>query len=305
MWYDDTTTIRRTAMAYTKWNDSEIEMLKYTYPSTNWDEIYKSIPGHDKNSIKYKAISLGLKRPNRKWTTKEIHMLKCIYPDDTTMENIIINIPNKTKSSIITKARRLNLTRPHNIWTKREIDIIKNLYPVTTCKDMEKFLPGRKCNSIRTKACILKVKNSRTYTGNNILGDFTEAEKGYIAGIIDGEGNMGFRKYKVGDREHRTSSYVIYLCISGTSSLLFNWIGEKFDFGGYWTARKNDPIRKPVHSWRVQSNRAIQILKEIYPYLIIKKELAEKLSHGYLHLNMDEREEFIQYVHRFNKRGVH
>jgi hypothetical protein len=90
----------------------------------------------------------------------------------------------------------------------------------------------------------------------------TTADKAYIAGIIDGEGHIDLRFKKVD--------------VSNTNNDLIQWLIKKV--GGFIVVKPNYNVKhKKSWSWRLAAVGSRGLLKEILPYLIIKKETAEKL----------------------------
>lgn len=289
-------------MDYTEWTDYEIEKLKYAYQLLpTWNDIYETFPGRNKNSIKGKALSLGLRRPNRIWKEKDVETLKRLYPTIPNIEDIFVELKNKTKSSIVTKAQRLKLSRPNNMWTEEEIEILKKIYPTCDYKEVREKFINRTPGTIRVKACSLGLKSKRTFKGGNLLDSFTEREMGYLAGIIDGEGTIGYRKYWVNGG--RNFAYTAYISICNTNYKLMEWLTEKISKNDSYVRHGDN--RKPTYNWRIQGRKSMQIMREIAPYLILKREIAIKVSGGHENHSNEERDALIEWVHKFNKRGVH
>lgn len=94
----------------------------------------------------------------------------------------------------------------------------------------------------------------------------------YLAGIIDGEGNIGINLSKKGKWQN-CDNYKIRLTISGTDMRLMDWLVENF---GGWICAK--PIYKKEHkksyNWSLMCSKAGNILEMVLPYLIIKKQQA-------------------------------
>lgn len=96
----------------------------------------------------------------------------------------------------------------------------------------------------------------------------TDLEKAYLAGIIDGEGSIGVCQQKRGTR----SAYV-RLLVTGTDKNLLEWLMKNFDGNFYWKPKENENW-KPEFIWRVSGKKAIIIIKEVLPFLVIKKKQA-------------------------------
>lgn len=106
----------------------------------------------------------------------------------------------------------------------------------------------------------------------------TEIEKAYIAGIIDGEGSIMLQ------RIHKNEYPSPCVSIASTSLELLEWI--KFSIGkGKIISKKNynPEIHKDCYSYILRRNDAINLIQEIYPYLIInsKKNRAQLIIEKY------------------------
>ena len=90
----------------------------------------------------------------------------------------------------------------------------------------------------------------------------------YLAGIIDGEGCFGMYYSKRLDRHYMTVD------IYNSSTELLTWISDNFP-GSY---REIKAPSKKIHLnwkaqyiWRSNNNDTLSFLKEVYPFLIVKK----------------------------------
>lgn len=106
----------------------------------------------------------------------------------------------------------------------------------------------------------------------------TETEKAYIAGIIDGEGSIMLQKI------HSNEFPSPCISIASTTLELLDFI--KVTIGkGYITKKKNykESLHKDCYSYVLRRNDAINLLIEIYPYLIInsKKQRANLIIEKY------------------------
>ena len=111
-----------------------------------------------------------------------------------------------------------------------------------------------------------------------IRGKLTNEELAYAAGIIDGEGHIMICKWRMELSKK-------YKCVSPTFYLrcgMTNTEEKMVDFFyNRWGASKKkrdrthrNPKWKICYEWTIQSRMAMEFLKEIYPYLITKKEKA-------------------------------
>jgi len=103
----------------------------------------------------------------------------------------------------------------------------------------------------------------------------TKTEIAYIAGIFDGEGSVSLVK----SHAARTRGRYIYplVRIANTDEALINWLEKKIPFGHrLYTSYRNGSYKK-VHHFGCACGEAIEFLRLILPYLIIKHKRAKLL----------------------------
>ena len=90
----------------------------------------------------------------------------------------------------------------------------------------------------------------------------------YTAGLLDGEGTIYLRIVDGG-------TLVLRLTIVNTNELLMQWL--QLNFGGNVTRSRSDknPKHKDLWAWGFSGNAAVDFLKSILPYLVIKKAQAQ------------------------------
>lgn len=95
----------------------------------------------------------------------------------------------------------------------------------------------------------------------------TEVEKAYIAGIIDGEGSIMLQKF------HKNEFPSPCVSVASTTLELLNWLKDKIG-GGKIIKKKNYNPEKhsDCYSYILKYNEAINLIEEIYPYLIIESK---------------------------------
>jgi len=116
----------------------------------------------------------------------------------------------------------------------------------------------------------------KQYKGQNNLRE--DIFRAYLAGIIDGEGTIGIRRHKKNERTGYIK-YMPYIQLVNTNYVLvkmfsdfmggtkiFKHIGSKNGFKG----RKDCYVTK-----KSGTIAAIKIIKKLYPYLMVKKDLAD------------------------------
>ena len=124
--------------------------------------------------------------------------------------------------------------------------------------------------SIKSIELMRKAKIGKRWKSYN-LPELTEAEKGYIAGLIDGEGSILLKGNQY--------TPAPYLQIVNTNKKCLEYI-QKALKAGTVTVRKGNGKEnwKKCYIWRAHTNlQALKILEAILPFLIIKKELAIKM----------------------------
>ncbi len=106
----------------------------------------------------------------------------------------------------------------------------------------------------------------------------TELEKAYIAGIVDGEGSIMLQKF------HYNEYPSPCISIASTTSELLDWIKSVIGKGTVKLKKNyNNSKHKDCYSYILKHDDAIQLITEIYPYLIIntKRKRAELIINKY------------------------
>jgi len=105
------------------------------------------------------------------------------------------------------------------------------------------------------------------------MKELSDAQAAYIAGVIDGEGNISITQYIRKDRPSLT--YKVRVVVVNTDKRMINWIREATGMG--WVVfTKAAHQNKPVWRWGISSNDDIvALLERIKQFLIIKREHAE------------------------------
>lgn len=105
------------------------------------------------------------------------------------------------------------------------------------------------------------------------LGQLTEAQKGYLAGFLDGEGGIQITRFMRSDREYPTALHpMVYFCNTNLASIqaLRDWLSC-----GSLTRRREQPNHKDTFVLHITGTRNIEkLMKCLLPYLIIKAPQA-------------------------------
>jgi hypothetical protein len=98
----------------------------------------------------------------------------------------------------------------------------------------------------------------------------------YLAGIVDGEGNIGLvRRNANPQRGEIAPTFYDYLKIVNTDYRLLSWIREKVGYGKISVETRKKEGHRKVYTWHVSSRPMRQFLQEVYPYLLIKRDQAD------------------------------
>ena len=96
--------------------------------------------------------------------------------------------------------------------------------------------------------------------------DLTETEKGYIAGIIDGQGSICLTQNK--SNEFRYPN----LQVSSTTYEILQFLKNKIG-GSISKKRENKENCKPAWKWGLGTNPTIELLNEIQDYLLVPEKI--------------------------------
>jgi hypothetical protein len=97
----------------------------------------------------------------------------------------------------------------------------------------------------------------------------------YVAGLIDGEGCIDIH-YNKPSKTSPYGQYFVRIGIHMTNKEALEWL--KVRWGGSITTRRSQYHRHPNwkqgYDWKLTSSAAIDLLRDIEPYMIIKKAEA-------------------------------
>jgi len=108
-----------------------------------------------------------------------------------------------------------------------------------------------------------------------VCGVLSPTDAAYIAGIIDGEGNISLHMY---DGKGRTTKVLRpRVGVTNTSLELLEWLRKVIGFG-YIDRHKESSEHKDTWRYGLYSvNDIRRLLEDILPYLVVKREQAELL----------------------------
>ena len=114
----------------------------------------------------------------------------------------------------------------------------------------------------------------------------TPTESAYVGGIIDGEGCIEFkwanriRRDRKGTPTYRT--LIVRLEVPQLVNRLIDYLMEITKEGTRDIKRyPKHPTHQDQHRWRVGYHGVYRVLKQVYPYLIVKKQKAKLVIDHY------------------------
>lgn len=99
---------------------------------------------------------------------------------------------------------------------------------------------------------------------------------GYLAGIVDGEGNIGLlRRNPKPQCGEINPTFLDYVKVTNTDYRLLSWIKEHVGAGSIYAESRNKERSRKVYTWHISSKPCLIFLRQIYPFLVVKKEQAD------------------------------
>ena len=114
----------------------------------------------------------------------------------------------------------------------------------------------------------------------------TPTESAYVAGIIDGEGSIEFKRRPTIRRERKGSptynTLVVRMEVPQVDGRLIDYLMETTKEGSRDMKRyPTKELWQDQHLWRCGHHGVYRVLKQVYRYLIVKKEKAKKVIDHY------------------------
>lgn len=204
---------------------------------------------------------------NSDWQNEEILYLTANYGKASKI-TILKTLKNRTWQAIVGKAKRLKITKHREEWTKKDKETLRKVFPLLPKNRVLEVFPNRPWASIQVKASKLKIHRMRSLEyvkGKLQNGTISDFERGYLAGIIDGEGSINLHRYK--------NTFSMKVEVTNTYVPLRDIVHELA--GGKITHSKHGGERK--EAWTVYHCSAVAILdtlRQIESNLIVKRQQA-------------------------------
>ena len=113
---------------------------------------------------------------------------------------------------------------------------------------------------------------------SDIYSNYTTKHRfAYIAGIIDAEGSLMIKKRYPKSAGHVSPSYMVEILIGMSDPQPLIFVMNQMHRNGCYYQREDLKSGKPYYCYRAQNQIAENLIRQILPYLIVKKEQAELL----------------------------
>lgn len=136
--------------------------------------------------------------------------------------------------------------------------------------------------------------------------EISTQELAYLAGIIDGEGTISI---STDNKPTGYSVFILRLTISNSNVDLINWCLDRVSFKIQEYNRGN-PKWNTQYILTLQSQEAKELIKLVYPYLVVKKAQAEAAlefplngSRKYTNEERQDRQTICANLKTLNRRG--
>lgn len=221
----------------------------------------------------------------------------------TTNEELLRLLPGRSWCGIQSMAGKLGVLRRKsrgsgkrtaNPWTDPEIATLHAHYRSATADELLTLLPDRTWDAIYVRGRGLGyIRNGdvrlHSVSGKSVIGHLSEGERYYLAGILDGEGCINFQKHREPKDATALVPYTVNITVAMTSKPVIDWIDARIP-GRVYREDRGNPKWLVQYRWVLRGILRSRIFcHEIAPYLIVKREQAELMAVGWLHLSNEGR----------------
>jgi hypothetical protein len=159
-------------------------------------------------------------------------------------------------------------------WEPGELERLKTCYKTASRAELLELFPGRSFMGISEKAGNLGLKRNGSVAFREQRKPFrrelTGPELAYIAGIVDGEGHIGFTR----KRNDRWLYYAPGVGVTNQSEALIRWMDDRIN----WSIRCLNPDNSGytwVYRPAIIGHAVAPLLRALRPYLVIKGAQAD------------------------------
>jgi DNA-binding CsgD family transcriptional regulator len=212
------------------------------------------------------------------WSIQEISLLRDLVSQRLSYVDIAKRLGRSVRS-VRLKALSLGIRRiPYKRWTEEEVQLLKELLKTKSLSELSRIF-GRSKGAVASKVYTLELATEHYNDLRNtvsIKNNHPEWFKGYLAGLVDGEGTIGIEKASRNDRKNPHFKPIVK--ISNTCKEALDYIIEQV--GGFKFAIKSGRMsknsKKAVYDIVLVRHKDVEaFLEMILPYLLIKRRQAE------------------------------
>jgi len=206
------------------------------------------------------------------WEHWELEILQKNYEKMKTQGIVSKYLPHRTVDAVQHKARKLNLKR-QTAWEDWEKEMILDNHKKLPMRNIQRLLlPHRTRGAVyaMTERLGIKLREEDRW-GDFVEKEFPQTVWAYLAGIIDGEGTITILFTK-----RRNFCMIPLLSIFNLNQALMEWISNTLQL--YCVERKKISGFGAPGGFMASTTcypRVRWILKNILPYLVVKRKHAE------------------------------
>lgn len=110
------------------------------------------------------------------------------------------------------------------------------------------------------------------------INKLTETQKAYIAGMIDADGSVGIDR-RTSESDKYPYNFAVRVLVVNTDYDLILWLKKVIGAGcAYKTEYRYKPNWNTVHRYQLTNEKGVELLNQIIPYMIVKRERAELVA---------------------------
>jgi hypothetical protein len=241
------------------------------------------------------------------WSVEEIEELKSLA-NKRIQAKVIADRLGRSESAVRTQLSRLKSAL--KAWMPEEENfLIKSIHEGKRYSEIAEVLK-RSYFSVVNKAHKLGLTFFCLTEPRLRMSDFSEVEKAYLAGFLDGEGAFMILKNK--NRRGDGFWFCPSIFVANTNAEVIEWIQSKIRFGSL-SHKKQKRNKRASLVFKIQRPAdVIEVVNGMEPYLKVKKQQAnllrewcrEKIKVGYFRPPSNKMMEIYKKLKELNKRGT-
>lgn len=166
------------------------------------------------------------------------------------------------------------------------------------------FLVGGKSGpKLATRFCSAVCRHRSHYIKGVECRTLTVPEAAYIAGFWDGEGSIFLIPRANG-------SFGLLVTVTNTDRAVMDWVTEVTGVGRSFAREQHNPKHKPTFWWQASGDAALTFLRQIEPYMRVKRTQAhigidfqQRLQEPTLKSDRSWQAEYRSRIQDLNRRG--